>query len=152
MYYCFSTNKKLLVSWQFSGRYDVTKYGSGWKKDVINQYLEFDYHCISITVTSQLHGCAYQSSVIANTLLLSLSIVHVHTHTHMLLSLILFLCFENWSNKTSAKTSDRLLFFPPRYMLILTHLASQSPVTTHSFALPYNSRPPGSGWLADNTY
>ena len=36
-----STNEKLLVSWQFSGAYDVTKYGSGWRKDVVNQCLEF---------------------------------------------------------------------------------------------------------------
>ena len=28
-YYCLSTNKKLLVSLQFSGPYAVTKYGSG---------------------------------------------------------------------------------------------------------------------------
>ena len=40
-YHCLSTNKKLLVSWQFSGTYGVTKYGSGWRKDVINQCLEF---------------------------------------------------------------------------------------------------------------
>ena len=35
--------KKLLVSWQFSGPYGVTKYGSGWRKDVVNQRLEFGY-------------------------------------------------------------------------------------------------------------
>ena len=35
IYYCLSTNKKLLVSWQFSGTYGVTKYSSGWRKDVI---------------------------------------------------------------------------------------------------------------------
>ena len=40
-YYCLSTNKKLLVSLQFSGPYAVTKYGSGCRKDVINQCLEF---------------------------------------------------------------------------------------------------------------
>ena len=34
--------QKLLVSWQFSGPYGVTKYGSGWRKDVVNQCLEFD--------------------------------------------------------------------------------------------------------------
>ena len=33
--------QKLLVSWQFSGPYGVTKYGSGWRKDVVNQCLEF---------------------------------------------------------------------------------------------------------------
>ena len=26
---------------KFSGNYDVTKYGSGWRKDVVNQRLEF---------------------------------------------------------------------------------------------------------------
>ena len=36
-----STNEKLLVSWQFSGIYDVTKYGSGRRKDAVNQCLEF---------------------------------------------------------------------------------------------------------------
>ena len=34
--------KKLLINWQFSGPYGVTKYGSGWRKDVINQCLESD--------------------------------------------------------------------------------------------------------------
>ena len=29
---CLSTDKKPLVSWQFSGPYGVTKYGSGWRK------------------------------------------------------------------------------------------------------------------------
>ena len=43
-YYCLSTNKKLLVSWQFSGPYGVIKYGSGWRKDVLNQCLEFEVH------------------------------------------------------------------------------------------------------------
>ena len=33
--------KKMLVSWQFSGPYGVTKHGSGWRKDVVNQCLEF---------------------------------------------------------------------------------------------------------------
>ena len=39
-YYCLSANKKLLVSWQFSGPNGVTKYDSGWRKDVVNQRLE----------------------------------------------------------------------------------------------------------------
>ena len=43
-YYCFKTNKKLLVSWQFSGPYGATKYGSGWRKDAVNQCLEFDQY------------------------------------------------------------------------------------------------------------
>ena len=33
--------KKSLVSWQFSGLYGITKYGSGCRKDVVNQCLEF---------------------------------------------------------------------------------------------------------------
>ena len=44
VWYNFSTNKKLLVSRQFSGPYGVTKYGSGWRKDVVNQCLEFGPH------------------------------------------------------------------------------------------------------------
>ena len=40
-FYCLSSNKKLLVSWQFSGPYGVTKYGSSWRKDIVNQCLEF---------------------------------------------------------------------------------------------------------------
>ena len=36
-HHCLSTNKKLLLSWQFSGPYGVTKYGSGWRNDVVNQ-------------------------------------------------------------------------------------------------------------------
>ena len=56
-YYCLSTNEKLLVSWQFCGPYGVTKYGygSGWRKDVVNQYLESQYAlvaCDSQRVTS----------------------------------------------------------------------------------------------------
>ena len=31
--------KKLFVSWQFFKTYGVINYGSGWKKDGINQYL-----------------------------------------------------------------------------------------------------------------
>ena len=31
----FEQQQKLLISWQFSGPYDVTKYGSGWRKDVV---------------------------------------------------------------------------------------------------------------------
>ena len=33
--------QNLLVSWQFSGAYGVTKYGGGWKEDVVNQCLEY---------------------------------------------------------------------------------------------------------------
>ena len=38
----FVTNLRLFVSWQFSGPYGVTKYGSGWRKVVVNQSLEFE--------------------------------------------------------------------------------------------------------------
>ena len=31
----------MLVSWQFSETYGVTKYGSGSRKDVVNRCLEF---------------------------------------------------------------------------------------------------------------
>ena len=41
--------KKLLVSWQFSGPYGVTKYGNSWRKDVVNQCLECD--CLSVTMS-----------------------------------------------------------------------------------------------------
>ena len=37
----FLVPSELLVSWQFSGPYGVTKYGSGWRKDIVNQCLEF---------------------------------------------------------------------------------------------------------------
>ena len=40
----WAPTKKLLVSWQFSGPYGVTKYGSGWRKDVVNQCLELGPH------------------------------------------------------------------------------------------------------------
>ena len=47
-YYCLSTNEKILVSWQFSGPYGVTKYGSGWRKDVVNQCLEFAWNTFPV--------------------------------------------------------------------------------------------------------
>ena len=37
----FEHQQKLLIHWRFSGTYGVTKYSSGWRKDVINQCLEF---------------------------------------------------------------------------------------------------------------
>ena len=37
----WAPTKKLLIRWQFSGPYGVTKYSSGWRKDVVNQCLEF---------------------------------------------------------------------------------------------------------------
>ena len=43
-----STNEKLLVNWQFSGPYGVTKYGSGWRKDVVNQCVEFVCMCVPV--------------------------------------------------------------------------------------------------------
>ena len=37
----WAPTKKLLVSWQFSGPQGITKYGIGWRKDVVNHSLEF---------------------------------------------------------------------------------------------------------------
>ena len=42
----WAPTKKVLVIWQFSGPYGITKYSSGWRKDVVNQSLEFDAHCL----------------------------------------------------------------------------------------------------------
>ena len=36
----FEHNNKMLISWQFSGPYGVTKYSSGRRKDVVNQCSE----------------------------------------------------------------------------------------------------------------
>ena len=36
--------KNCLLADSFSGPYGVTKYGSGWRKDVVNQCLEFDQY------------------------------------------------------------------------------------------------------------
>ena len=43
--YChLSTNgKKMSVSWQFFKTYGVISYGSGWRKDAVNQCLEFGW-------------------------------------------------------------------------------------------------------------
>ena len=46
--------KNMLVSWQFSGTYGVTKYGSGWRKDVVNQCLEFDKEHVFLNVQATL--------------------------------------------------------------------------------------------------
>ena len=37
----WAPTKKMFGSWQLYGTYGVTKYGSGWRKDVVNQCLEF---------------------------------------------------------------------------------------------------------------
>ena len=37
--------EKLFASWQFFEAYDVLDYGSGWRKDVVNQCLEFGGGC-----------------------------------------------------------------------------------------------------------
>ena len=50
--------QKLLVSWQFSGPYDVIKYGSGWRKDVVNQCLESDLRSVKF------RACALASILI----------------------------------------------------------------------------------------
>ena len=46
----FEHNKKLLVSWQFSGTYGVIKYGSGWRKDIVNQCLEFGLWRVGVVI------------------------------------------------------------------------------------------------------
>ena len=43
----------MLVSWQFSGPYGVIKYGSGWRKDVVNQCLEFGWKRDKLFTPSQ---------------------------------------------------------------------------------------------------
>ena len=39
----WAPTKKLFISWQFSVPYGVTKYSTGWSKNVVNQCLEFGY-------------------------------------------------------------------------------------------------------------
>ena len=56
----WAPTKKLLVSWQFSGPYGITKYSSGWRKDVVNQCLEFVSYAVSsttrsVTTTTRVH-------------------------------------------------------------------------------------------------
>ena len=75
-----STNKKLFVSWKFSGTYGVIKYGSGWRKDVINQCLEF----ATTTVHPNLLMCYTKaryldaSNVTTETVTVTLSLPHSH--------------------------------------------------------------------------
>ena len=38
---CLLQTYKLFVSWQFFETYGVVNYGSGWRKDAVNQCLEF---------------------------------------------------------------------------------------------------------------
>ena len=58
--------QKLLVSWQFSGPYGVTKYGSGWRKDVVNQCLELGrdavFSCLSFLLLFPLFSSSSSSS------------------------------------------------------------------------------------------
>ena len=51
-----TTNKNLLVSRQFSGPYGVTKYGSGWRNDIVNQCLECALHSDVGTATPPFSG------------------------------------------------------------------------------------------------
>ena len=44
--YHLSTNK-VFISWQFFKTYGITHYGSGWRKDVINQCLEFVWKLVT---------------------------------------------------------------------------------------------------------
>ena len=46
----WAPTKKKHVSWQFSGPYGVTTYGSGWRKDVVNQRLESGCSPVSLNV------------------------------------------------------------------------------------------------------
>jgi len=41
-YCCLSIIEKLFISWQFFKTYSVINYGSGWRKGVTNQCLEFE--------------------------------------------------------------------------------------------------------------
>ena len=43
-YLHLNTNEKLSVSWQVVETCGVKNYGSGWRKDVVKQYLEFNMH------------------------------------------------------------------------------------------------------------
>ena len=72
----WAPTKNLLVSWQFSGPYGVTKYSSGWRKDVVNQCLEYDseydtwqwqnFQYLSVRVLLLLYEYYRCFSVIAN--------------------------------------------------------------------------------------
>ena len=56
--YCdLSNNEILSVSRQFFETYGVISYGSGWRKDVVNQCLEF----ASSMLRGTLHGTAQHS-------------------------------------------------------------------------------------------
>ena len=78
-YYCFSTNKKLLVSWQFSGLYGITKYGSGWRKDVVNQCLEF---VLSVCCCTLIMHCVWRTNCVCGCFFnLFLLPYHMGNHT-----------------------------------------------------------------------
>ena len=52
--YChFSNTEKLFVSWQFFETYGIINYGSGWRRDVVNQCLEFESNTASTGVTEK---------------------------------------------------------------------------------------------------
>ena len=51
----WAPTKKLLVRWQFSGPYGITKYGSGWRKAVVNRCLEF----VSSPVMTRFRGSSW---------------------------------------------------------------------------------------------
>ena len=54
--------QKLFVSWQFSGPYGVTKYGGGWRKDIVNQCLEFAFCADTFAIVEKLPcGIVYLS-------------------------------------------------------------------------------------------
>ena len=49
----------MFVSLKFSGTHGVIKYGSGWRKDVVNQCLEFATTAVhpNLLYQSQIPGC-----------------------------------------------------------------------------------------------
>ena len=56
--------KNLLVSWQFSGPYDVTKYGSGWRKDVVMQRWTLSHQlCVLFQLCPGLRSAGRQTLV-----------------------------------------------------------------------------------------
>ena len=68
----FPVPSKLLVSWQFSGPCGVTKYGSGWRKDIVNQCLEF---ARTLPLPAPHNPTHYAQAMISKH-------TYQHTHTH----------------------------------------------------------------------
>ena len=49
--------EKLFVSWQFFKTCDIINYGSGWRKDVINQCLQFVPNSAKFAETEHIMAC-----------------------------------------------------------------------------------------------